>query len=98
MTSRDAPRRPARIEALFRELNSRLAELYLHLDDTADGVFHCECSDTECATELELTMEQYARIRAHPRQFAVVPGHERVSVERVVETAVGYTVVEKVAS
>jgi hypothetical protein len=42
-----------------------------------------------------LTLDEYAAVRARPRVFAVVPGHERLDVERVVEEGRGYFVVEK---
>jgi hypothetical protein len=38
----------------------------------------------------------YQRVRANPRWFMVVPGHQHPELEVVVETQPGYLVVEKV--
>ena len=86
--------RAARIESLFREVNSRLAELYLHLDGGGEYVFLCECGDGRCGGGLQLTIDEYARVRAHPRRFAIVPGHEVTGDQRVVETGERYVVIE----
>ena len=87
----------ARNEALFREVNERIAEL-TEANDAGGGdaiSFVCECSSLECGGHVALTLEEYAGVRARPRVFAVVPGHERLDVERVVEEGRGYYVVEK---
>jgi hypothetical protein len=86
--------RAAQIESLFREVNSRLAELYLHLDGGDEHAFLCECGDGRCGVGLQLTIDEYARIRAHPRWFAVAPGHQLAGDQRVVESGERYAVVE----
>ena len=98
MTGEHPERRNARIESLFREVNSRLAELYLHLDESDEYVFLCECSDGRCGGGLNLTIDEYAQIRAHPRRFAIVPGHTLTSAWRVVQTGDRYSVVEQAVS
>jgi len=40
-------------------------------------------------------MTEYERIRAHPNLFLVVPGHEILEVDRVVDQGPGYVLVEK---
>lgn len=82
------------IASLLREVNSRLAELYLHVDERGEYVFLCECGDRRCGAELQLTIDEYAYVRAHPRRFAVVTGHEVMCAARVVESGDRYTVVE----
>jgi hypothetical protein len=84
--------RAARNEALFREVNERVASLAGE-GETEIG-FVCECSDDGCVERLFLSREEYDAVRANPRRFIVVPGHER-SVERVVERRGAYLVVEK---
>jgi hypothetical protein len=38
---------------------------------------------------------EYADVRDHPTRFFLVPGHEEDLVDRVVETRIGFTIVEK---
>lgn len=87
--------RLARNEALFREVNERLEELGRRTG-TADGGldFVCECADESCTERITLTLPEYEAVRADPRQFAVLPGHE-VSVEHVVADRGGYRIVAK---
>ncbi len=47
--------------------------------------YFCECADTECRAKVPLRKSDYERIRADAKQFFVVPGHEILDVETVVE-------------
>jgi hypothetical protein len=82
------------VAALLREVNSRLAELYVHLDESGECVFLCECGDRRCGAGVELTIDEYAGVRANPRRYTVVTGHELTCAARVVETGARYTVLE----
>jgi hypothetical protein len=42
-----------------------------------------------CNQLVELSVREYEEIRAHPRRFVLVPGHESPDVETVVETRQG---------
>jgi len=44
---------------------------------------------------VDLTPEEYRAVRQDPMCFFVVPGHERVDLEDVVEGHAGYVVVRK---
>ena len=74
-------------EALFREVNERVAEVAEQFD--------CECGDRACAEQIALTTAEYEAVRAEPTWFAVVPGHEVPDMERIVERHPTYLVVEK---
>jgi hypothetical protein len=93
VTSREE--RVAANEALFREVNERIAELGVNLGSGSSAVV-CECGAGECAERLELSQTDYARLRSSNTRFAVVPGHERRDVETVLEEREGYLVIEKV--
>ena len=84
-------------EAVFREVNERLRDLnqtFTTLSERMDLI--CECSDTGCAEHLSMSPAEYEAVRADPRRFIVLPGHEEgPDVERVVEKHEGYNVVEK---
>jgi hypothetical protein len=57
-------------------------------EDTPVG-FRCECARLGCNQLVELSVREYEEIRAHPRRFVLVPGHESPDVETVVETRQG---------
>jgi hypothetical protein len=91
--------RRARNEALFREVNERIAELETgtgyERDDPLLIGFVCECPREDCNELLEVTRGQYEAVRANPRQFLVLPGHEDGDIAQVVERHSHYLVVEK---
>jgi hypothetical protein len=76
--------RIARTEALFRNVNERIAESAVRF--SADSTeFICECSDQACTDRVEATLDEYEQVRAEPTHFLLRPGHEDTRVERVVE-------------
>lgn len=87
--------RLAQNEALFREVNERLREVS-QLTGIAEGGLDvvCECGDEACVARIPISLRDYAQVRAHPRRFVVLPGHE-LGVEHVVEDRGRYRVVEK---
>ena len=89
--------RLARNEALFRQVNERLkdvSELLGHADSGPD--FVCECADEGCTERIRLSLAEYEWLRANPRRFVVLPGHERIELERVFDDRGRYLVVEKI--
>ncbi len=52
----------------------------------------------DCAERIELSRSEYERIRSRQTFFVVVPGHELPEIERVVERADRYAIVEKAAA
>ena len=89
-------RRIAVNEARFRDINERLRTDLRALPENPEAVpFVCECGRIECDLSVELTVEQYEKVRSDPLMFAVVPGHELTDVEDVVESGNAYTVVRK---
>lgn len=47
---------------------------------------------------VELTNDQYERIRSRATVFVVVPGHERPEIEQVIERNETFFLVEKVVA
>ncbi len=85
-------------EALFREVNERVAEVaeqFLADETPATVNFSCECPDGECVETIAMSGAEYEAVRAKATQFAVVPGHEVPDIERVVERHPNYLVVQK---
>jgi phosphoribosylaminoimidazole-succinocarboxamide synthase len=86
--------RLARTEALFRDVNERIAESAESFDaDHAD--FVCECGHQACTERVSATLDEYERVRADGRRFLLRPGHENERIERVVERRPRFAVVEK---
>jgi hypothetical protein len=56
--------------------------------------FRCECGRLGCNQLLALSRDEYERVRAHARRFAIVPGHEVTEVDAPVERHERYVVVE----
>jgi aerobic-type carbon monoxide dehydrogenase small subunit (CoxS/CutS family) len=83
-------------EALYRTVNERiegLNQVFGTLTNTMTVV--CECGDGACAEQIEIDIADYERIRADPTFFIIVPGHEIVDVEDVVEERETFHVVQK---
>ena len=85
----------ARNEALFREVNERIEDVQEGFTGQGRVDFLCECGSEDCTQPISLTLAEYEQIRQHPKHFVVVPGHDVVDVERVVEQTDRYAVVEK---
>jgi hypothetical protein len=86
--------RSARTEALFRDVNERIAESAEGFDaDEAD--FVCECGEQACTERVSATLDEYERVRADGTRFLIRPGHENERIERVVERAERYVIVDK---
>ena len=65
-----------------------------------EGLASCSSADdidngVDCAHLVDLTPKEYEHVRADPRRFFVLRGHEIPDVETVVEQHAGYVVVEK---
>ena len=87
--------RAAHNEELFRTINERIEEGAKEHGVWQPLPFHCECVDETCVETVELPPGEYDRIAAHIARFVLIPGHERLPVESVVERHASYFVVEK---
>jgi hypothetical protein len=85
----------ARTEALFRDVNERIAESAERFNATSTQ-FMCECADAGCTHRLEATLNEYEDVRSDGATFMIAPGHEDADIERVVERRTRFNVVEKV--
>jgi hypothetical protein len=84
-------------ESVFREINEGIERGQWPGEEDRPVGFRCECAQLGCNELLELSVHDYERVRAHPRRFIVLPGHERLDAEVVTERHAGYLVVEKLA-
>jgi uncharacterized protein (DUF1499 family) len=85
----------ARTEALFRDVNERIAESAQRFE--ADSTqFVCECADPNCTHRLQATLDEYEDVRADGATFMLAPGHAHKDIERVLADRGRFHIVEKV--
>lgn len=89
--------RAARNEAVFREVNERIAQLQNRLEGTrrTQGRSSVSGSDEACAARLDVPMETYERVRNDPHLFLVAPGHTQPEIEHSAEQEPGFVIVRK---
>ena len=93
--------RQARNEALFREVNERIASLGERAEawSTEGTDFLCECGEEGgCGRRVRVPMDVYERVRSQDDRFVVRPGHETPDLEQAVEWTDDYVIVDKVPS
>jgi hypothetical protein len=91
----DRELRLAANEDVFRKVNEGIARGQWPGEEERPVGFRCECARLGCNSLLELSMDEYEHVRARPRRFVMLVGHEMPEVERVVESNDRYLVVEK---
>jgi hypothetical protein len=91
-------RRIAANESAFREVNEAIERGLWQGEADSLVAFRCECASLDCDRLVKLTPREYERVRADPRRFFVLRGHELPEAETVVETRERYAVVEKIAA
>ena len=99
MDDNDRLVRAAKNQSLFREVNERLqalADTFEWISETAS--FTCECADTSCVEQMQLTASEYEEVRSKPNRFAVLPGHVYSDVEQTVYENPRYAIVEKIGA
>ncbi len=92
----DRALRAGRNEVIFREVNERLRELGEGFSLVAEHAeFVCECGNTQCTEHVRMTLEDYEAVRADPKRFFILPGHEDLEFEKIIEERDGFVIVEK---
>lgn len=83
-------------ESIFREVNEQIENLNRSLGAEASAMtVVCECASGDCTERFEIPVSEYEKVRADPRHYIVIPGHELPEFESVVESGDGYDVVRK---
>ena len=84
-------------EATFRDANERIRAAERELDPPLERVpYLCECDDVRCRETMQLTADEYERIREGGATFGILHGHS--SDGEVVEEHEHYLVVRKTGS
>ena len=86
--------RIARNEVAYRDVNEAI-RAGRPGDDSPSNAFVCECGKLGCNQLVELTLAEYEAVRANPRRFLMLEGHDIPDVESVVERHDRYVVAEK---
>jgi hypothetical protein len=79
-------------EVRFRQINESAQPLR---EIEGGGRYVCECADRSCTAWIEMTADEYHRLRENPRHFLIKPSHEILEVESIVSRCDRYFVVEK---
>jgi hypothetical protein len=89
--------RPDKQRVAVNEANFRKVNEGMEVIQDASGLltFVCECGRLGCSQLIQLTRAEYEGIRANPRRFAILDGHEIPEAETIIERRDRYTVVEK---
>lgn len=99
-------RRLVENEKVMEALNDRLARRVEEIRSDADAgetgdddevAFFCECSDLACRGRIRMSPARFRRIHRDPALFIVLPGHETLQVESVVDTWGDHLIVRKYA-
>ena len=83
-----------RNQLMLREVNERVAEVAAGWTDDPPE-FLCECSNEDCVETLALSRDEYEIVRSSPNLFVVLPGHEVMEVDQVLEARERFSLVEK---
>lgn len=104
-----SPRRLVENEVFFRQKNRSIEEQFKKVkkfaidrgqfelvnDDDIELQFFCECSDENCKLRITLQRSEYDNIHKANDMFVVISGHELPGIERIIEKADGYSIVQK---
>jgi hypothetical protein len=83
-------------EELFRRANERLRERAELISAPRQSIpFLCECIDETCMARIDLTLDDYERVRSDDNHFVIAAGHPLLERERVVEEDDGFLIVTK---
>jgi hypothetical protein len=93
--NRDCEQLVAANEVLAREVNEAIERGQWPGEEDRRTAYRCECARPGCNQLIELTPCEYEQVRAYPRRFLVLPGHEEPKVETVIEARPGYLIVAK---
>jgi hypothetical protein len=87
--------RAAKNESTFRDINEKLEQRADELElGESRTPYLCECHEERCTQVVLLTRDEYERVRAKPRTFVLVAGHQAPS-DAVVEDGTKFVIVQK---
>jgi hypothetical protein len=84
--------RVARNETVARRVNETIEDGRVNREGLVG--FICECGQLGCNAVVELSLREYETVRAQPRQFAIVAGHD-ADFDREITRTSRYAIVAK---
>ena len=89
-------RRIGENEAIFRSVNEQVQALNATFSTVTNTMrIVCECGTRSCTDQIEITPEEYARVREDPTLFLTKPGHDFPETEQVARKTEHYWIVRK---
>jgi hypothetical protein len=89
-------RRAAQNQLLFRAVNEQIVAMTENFrSELSDLNLVCECWDPTCTGTVRIRLEDYKRLDRTGSMLIVLPGHEDLDVEDVVDQVDGYVIVRK---
>ena len=89
-------RRAAQNQLLFRAVNEQIVGMTENFrSDLSDINLVCECWTPSCTGTIRCRLEEFELLDRTGNMFIVLPGHEDLLVEDVVDASNGYVVVRK---
>lgn len=90
-----SPEQAAKNESAFRRANERLEEKTAEFGLADERTpYLCECEEERCVKIVRLTRAEYEDVRADPKRFLMVPGHQEAD-DLVVRQEAEFVVIEK---
>ena len=90
-----SPEQAAKNESAFRRANERLKEKATDFGVAEERTpYLCECEDESCTKIVLLACAQYEEVRAEPKRFLMIPGHQDAD-DVVIQEDAEFVVIEK---
>jgi hypothetical protein len=90
-----SPGQAAKNESAFRRANERLEEKAAEFGFAEERTpYLCECEDESCVEVVRLARAEYEEVRAEPKRFLMIPGHQEAD-DLVVHEGAEFVVIEK---
>lgn len=96
MNDAQEARRLVENEVLARSSNRDAGIAIANLSVSISNImFFCECSDSDCAERIPMSLTTYRQIHENNNRFTIKPNHDTSKVESVIDRGDKYWVVQK---
>ena len=86
----------AKNESTFRKANEELEQKAAEFGFEEERTpYLCECEEERCTNLVGLTRTEYEAVRANPKSFVLVPGHQETD-DIVLREEAAFIVIEKI--
>lgn len=85
----------AQNETIARDINEAIEQSHIEASQEGSIRMMCECGKEDCERLISISVQEYEKIREHPRHFASYKEHVAPDVEYIVRESERYVVVQK---